>query len=230
MKRISLVLDILNYNNLIIKYNLNYETSSLIYSWLEDEFPELHDDKDNKGFCYSDIITPNSKNITHGISISTPKAYLNISSLHEDHILAIERKLNNNPGKIYDVDNIKFRVLKIYNDNHVDFSDNMDFWTLSPVCVSFIANEEVSLLNTPEIFINSLKKNIINKYNITSKLDINIDMKSIKRKKVTYKDGHILSFLFNFNIKGDVEIIKKIYYNGLGIKNSIGFGMIRKIK
>ena len=230
MKRISLVLDILNYNNLIIKYDLNYETSSLIYSWLKDEFPELHDKKDNKGFCYSDIITPNSKNTPNGLSISSPKAYLNISSIHEDHILEIERKLNDNIGKIYDIDNIKIRVLKIYNDNHIDFSNSMNFWTLSPVCVSTIDNTEVSLLKTPEIFINSLKKNIINKYNINSDVEINIDQKSIKQKSIAYKDGHILAFLFNFNIKSDVDIIKKIYYNGLGIKNSIGFGMIRKNK
>lgn len=70
MKRISIGLEILNHKDLIVNYSLNGEISSFIYSILRKEYPGLHESKEIKDFCFSNIIFKDAKYESDGIHLT----------------------------------------------------------------------------------------------------------------------------------------------------------------
>ena len=230
MKRISLVLEILNNDNLIVKYDLNEQISSFIYSLLEKEFPQLHNEKGIKNFCFSNIIFTKSKFEKEGILVTNSKAHLLISSSEKRIIGSIVNSINSD-RKVYKIDNIRFKINAVYNDDFLKIDKELNLKTVTPICVIDKNSDCISLLENKELFVEFLKKNMIHKNNfINDNIIIEIDEQSIKQKKILYKEKKLLSFLFNFKVTSSQELIQNSYYKGFGLKNSIGFGFVKIIK
>ena len=225
MKRISLVLNVINSNNLVIEYYLNHEISSFVYSLINDI--ELHDIKCANKFCFSNIIFKNNTS-NNGLHIHESKAHLLISSDLPNVISSIIKNVDYN--KIYKVSNILFKVVKIYEDNNINLNLPSKFKTFSPIVIEKFGGGEISLIDNPSFFISELKKTILNKIGRVADINIIIDNSTIINRGVRFKGGYIEGYLFNFEIQSEYDVILKSYYNGFGNKNAMGFGFVKQIK
>lgn len=232
MKRIGVSINILNYNNLIIDYSLHEQLNGFIYSLLKLKFPELHENRGIKDFNFSNLISPKAKYNKDGIHISQPRAYLNISSTDDDKINCIIEQLQNK-STIHKISNIDFRILSVYDDSINITGNHIKLRTTTPVCINTKTDDKeryVSLIEEKQLFLDNMKHNIKTKTGC-SDIEIIIADKNIQRKSMKYKDGYITGYLFDFEIKcEDANILNTIYYNGVGIKNALGFGFVDLIK
>lgn len=240
MKRISIAIDILNFKNLKVSYDLNHEIQSLIYSLLENEYKDLHDEITIKDFTFTNLIFRECKR-SNIVELNTSKAYLNISSDDENKISAIIKVLTSDVNKIYYISNIKFTISDIKDIDKSVINNKVKLRTETPICLTaqkeelkYLTNPNkkefpyISLIYDEDFFIKKLKHNILHKSNLfDDDIKININKKSIKRKSIPYKDGYIVCFHFEFEIEGKSEIIEKSYYAGFGTKNALGFGYVK---
>jgi len=229
MKRISLVLNVLNYNNLVIEYYLNHEISAFVYSLVNDQ--ELHDSTETNKFSFSNIIFKNNTfENNNGIHIHESKAHLIISSDRQNVIDSIIKNVDYK--KLYSVSNILFRIVSIHEDTDINLNIPSKFRTISPVVINNEPGKkgQISLILNKNMFISGLKTNISNKIDRVTDIDIIIDISTIIQRRVRYKDGYIMGYLFDFEIQSDYDVILKSYYNGFGCKNAIGFGFVKQIK
>lgn len=231
MNRIKISLEVLNYNDLIVDYNLNHELSSFFYALLKDDFPKLHDDKKIKNFVFSNIILPNAVYLKEGIALKSSYACILFSSTDSKKVESIEKKLKIK-NKVYEVLNIHFKVNEVYNDDLKVMGSSLFLRTVTPACITI--NKEgketfISLIDEPELFAEYMKKNIISKAKCENNewIEIEIDKNSVKRKLIKFKNCYIQGFLFDFNIKCSPRIMSIVLYNGIGVKNAIGLGFVK---
>ncbi|PJI06537.1 MULTISPECIES: CRISPR-associated endoribonuclease Cas6 [Clostridium] len=211
----------------------------LIYNILEDNYSSrLHDggykykNKKFKLFNYSKMMIEN-KTIEKGkIIIHKGRVELTISSIDEifimkiiDALLSIKR-LEFNEGT--------FNIDSIYSKKQLN-SGKIKVLTISPVVVTKPGNFEKTEFYTPDDreFIESLKNNIISKYNAfykkaySGRFNISISDRSKVRKKIDkYKNWIYEGYLSGFVIEGENDIVNLAYSTGLGSKNSQGFGCV----
>lgn len=230
MNRISIVLEILNHKDLIVNYNLNWEISSFIYSILKNEYPRLHESKEIKDFCFSNIIFKDAKYESDAIHLTNnSRARLLFSSNDVNKLNSLILGLCDN-NKNYSIGNINFKIHSIHPDNNIVIDNEVNFKTETPICVTSEKDGKtyyVSLKDDEKLFIECLKKNMIHKNNfIDDSIDIEIDRTTIKQKRIAYKNTSIMGFLFNFKIKANKETIEKSFNGGFGTKNSLGFGYV----
>jgi CRISPR-associated endoribonuclease Cas6 len=238
--------------------NYQYELSAFIYrtlaradkkysTWLHDNGFNLKG-KAFKLFTFSNFIIPayrvekterrlriDSERVEWFISFLPDKStdYF-ICGLFADQVFQI--------GDKYSV--VQFEIEKIEAVPSPEFTSEMKFRTLSPICISyrgkddrypqFISPEHPS---APDIVLN----NLLNKYEVyygkpyKGNTDFSFQPvtpskpKLLKIKTGTAEETNIKGYLFDFIIRAPVELMRIAYESSVGEKGSMGFGMVKVI-
>lgn len=221
---------IVNHNNLQVKPNLNHAIASFFYKNMGNLAEDIHASKEVKPFTFSKIIfskfsfTENNK-----IKVFNENACLEFSSTNDDVVNTLLKNLKSD--KFYNIDNIVFSIKNIIINNNLYHGKVFHIKTDEPICVNtktvngnrtneiFLSPDNADFLN---VIVNNINRKCLS--SLTSE-DIYVVPNTVKKKYIEYKpNAKIISYLCEFVIKCEEHIINKLYYNGIGVKNSCGFG------
>lgn len=243
-------------NSFQIPLNYQYLLSAVIYKLIEASSKEFADwlheigyrngkGKPYKMFTFSKLFT-NQIDTTYlekGILKSNGEVYLFFASPVDDKIVLnfIQGAMKIGTIKLAGVgfSETEFNIssINILPSNYVN--ENINYQTISPICVSNINNGKVEYIfpDNENIEI-KLENNLKEKYKILhnkefeSNLKIKIIDKTKFKKKVilikenTQHQGRIKAFETHISIETNYEMHKFVQECGLGERNSMGFGMI----
>lgn len=231
--------------NFKIPFNYNYILSSIIYNKIADLelASELHDSISFKFFTFSQINVAKRRITEDGIIakdgrfnfiISSPNEYL-IKSLIEGFL----------DDLIVQFRDKELFIEKIELLRELDAESKMEFKTLSPIIVRKKKEIDGKLkiwdLAPGDEFYRALENNLIKKYlkfnnlvETDKKINIYSEMKSVKRKRISFNKGPNTTFnrayMMDIILEGDLDLIKFAYDCGLGERGSGGFGCISLIQ
>lgn len=228
-------------DQLKIPFNYNYILSSMIYKNISDSelSYKLHSSESFKFFTFSQLNIHEYKRDGNHLISQNGVIDLIISSPDEHLLKNILRGFLEN----LKVDFIgqKLLVKNIEVITQPEFSNNMEFKTLSPIItrVKKEINGEIKIwdLTPGEKFFGQLEKNLIHKYlefnqikETNKKITIYSEMKNVKQRRISIKKNGIKTYhrgyFMDIILEGDPELIEFAYDCGLGEKNSMGFGCI----
>lgn len=233
----------------IIKFNYYYRCMKSLYSMVtsldENLGKKLHDEgykvdsKIFKLFTFG-ISCNESKSSNEGFIVkSGEKIKLTISG--EEKILNIILK-SIIKNKYIVIENIKFSMVDVKEDNKVRFNKIMLYRVQTPVVESIydVKEKRVKFLNVfQNEFYNALAQNLMRKYEIIYgkkyKGDLFFDIEDIVKVKKRYiKDVKGKGFLIGYNnfeifIEANEDMQKVVYYTSLGQNNSMGMGLLKYI-
>lgn len=247
MKRIKIFLTFNFQNEMNIP--LKHSISSFIYKYLmsEELSLKIHNlpSKSIRPICFSSIMF-NSKYYCGQNKIKLfnnekgDKAYFIVSSSDETIIDDIVNKLEyyiKHPS-FFKIDEMSFFITGYtFDECHLD-GDTFKIKTIEPICLSFNLNPNgsgkskskyVTYDEDPDKFNELLINNIYRKTGIyLNPSDIKVE--NYKRKCMAYRKNKeiIHSKLAThciMTIKCDKEVMHKLYYSGIGMLNSGGFGL-----
>lgn len=230
MKRIKIFMKIVNYNNLQVKANLNHAIASFFYKNMGDIAKEIHSSKEVKPFTFSKIIFSKfSFTEDNKIKVLNENAFIEFSSTNDDVVNTLLNNLKSD--KFYNINNIVFSIRNIIINDNLYHGKVFHIRTDEPICVNTKTvigdkTNEVFLSPNDNEFLNVIVNNINRKClsSLTSE-DIYVVPNTVKKKYIEYKpNAKVISYLCEFVIKCDEHVINKLYYNGIGVKNSCGFG------
>ncbi|KZX12045.1 CRISPR-associated endoribonuclease Cas6 [Methanobrevibacter curvatus] len=231
-------------NSLFIPFNYNHIISSIVYSKIADLdlASKLHSSKTFKFFTFSQLNIKQRKIVKEGIISKNGEFDFQISSPNDHLIKSLVE------GYLDDL-TVSFKGEKLFVEKvellaNPKFENEANVKTISPI-IARIKKEVDGKLKPWDLspgdqkFYTNLENNLIKKYNDFYSKEIKIgdikissDMKFVKRKRITIEKGDMKTFhrafMMDLNLEGDKELIKFAYDCGLGEKNSMGFGMIRK--
>lgn len=225
-----------------VPFNYNHILSAILYNKIKDVLlsEKMHESKDFKFFTFSQLYIKNKKRFKRGFISLSGEISFYFSSPNEELVLNILDGFLDDKEVLFI--NQKLVVNKIEVIKNPEFSEKMEFNTLSPLYAKIIKifdNKKVQWDLTPgESFFKALEKNLIKKYikynnlNHTDKtINVYSQMKKVKRKRITIKNGNESTFhrcfLMDVVLEGDIDLIRFAYDCGLSEKNSMGFGMLK---
>lgn len=228
--RIELILQ--NDNKKYIDINYQYHISSMIYNILSDDLKysiNLHNSTKNKEFSFSNIHSNRFDVRKNNIIFLDDDLKLNISSNNNDFIKRLYDSLLKRDN--INISNLMLKFKGVNVEEQINLTTNTTFTLDSPILINHKGpNDRYEQFISPDddrfesLFFNNLKTKL-NKSDIGNcKLNILtkpksklIDIKGIKNK----------GWIFDFNIDTSEEVINAAYYNGVGCKNSQGFGFVK---
>lgn len=228
--------------NFFIPFNYTHSLASIVYNLFEDrDFANsLHDSKITKYFTFSNLEFNNYSLKGNGFRVDDGYMSFWVSSPSFDLLKQLflgafhkEKVFFNNTCCV--IDNIEW----IENPS---FKNKIVVRTLSPVLIR-IRNEEgriVDINPTESLFFDKIASRILIKYcnfNEIDESDLFIQCRQahgrIKSKRISIKNGanrtFNRAFMMNMVLKGDNDLVDFAYDNGIGDKNSMGFGMIEAV-
>ncbi len=137
--------------------------------------------------------------------------------------------------------NMRFHVREISVLPSPQFTDTMEFYTLSPLCISLKREDGgVDYLSPDQPRTASLiRNNLLNKYAAFMGKEYPADFPFVfdvlskpKSALITIKSGtaeqtRVRGFMCRFRITAPIELMKIMYEAGIGEKGSMGFGMVQ---
>jgi len=237
----------LNVNNLSLPIHYNHYQQALIYNWINDEYYQsfLHDvgfkaDKSTfKMFTFSKFFGNYNYNQDTKMITFTDKVWFTLSSPNDkfleyiiDKILFTKKYLlNRQEVQVEDIKYSKFSPSK-----------GLEVETKSPITahVSLKDNDKTKTryLSPADIEFNEIiRSNLIRKFKAFYGCEPQDDNFTIKPS-----DGHLKMTISNykgfiikgwegkFYTNGSPELLKIGYDAGLGARNSMGFGLVEKIR
>ena len=240
-----------------LPFNYQYELSAVIYKILasaDQAFAEwLHDNgfvadkKVFKLFSFSRLQIPQYRTEGSFMKILSDTAEWYLSFLPErstqEFIQGVFREqqfeLGNRQARI------RCRVQSIEMLPLPQFTEQMSFRTLSPMCVTLKRENGTDEYVAPDhpMAKELIRQNLLDKYkastgNDFSNTDFPFDFKVINQprsslvtiKADTPQESKIRAFSCNFHLTAPVELMKICYDCGIGSKNSLGFGMVEEMK
>ncbi|HIP93397.1 MAG TPA: CRISPR-associated endoribonuclease Cas6 [Desulfurobacteriaceae bacterium] len=228
--------------NSILDFNYQYYLYSSICNLIKNIDMKyasyLHDKKGFKFFTFSRLFVKNRKILKEGIEILDGKLHFYLSSPSQEFIQKFVKALFEN--RTIRIKNLKCNIDTVELIKTPNFKNKVLFKTLSPICLRTKKKingkiKDYEILPDDELFKTNLIKNLIKKfevyYNEKCKYKINdINILSSKPKRIKIKDLYFRCAELVFEIEGDKELIKFGYECGFGEKNSMGFGMVEKVK
>lgn len=217
----------------------------------------LHEEAYNSGykkfklFSFSKLDIPKMEISGNYINVISRSMFLTITiqadKMFESLLMGLFKREN---LAIYNGDEVAlFYVEYVDNIPEPEFSESMRFRTMSPVVLRkkqiYNGKESAKYLSPDEPdYFEYLKRNIEEKYiAYTSKNGNRISTRTlesfrllgnVKPKLITIKEGRpeeikIKGYNFEFEIKGNPEMLKLAYNAGFGCNNSLGFGCVRVV-
>lgn len=237
MKRIFIELKLKNIGNKIISFNQNHKISSFIYSLLKTEYPELHDSKIKNKFTFSHLMSNDIKIIKGvGIKLLSESVVLIVSTSDEKMVDCFLNAIDY--SETYRIEDVYFTIKKVKLDSDKIDSHTIHFRTITPICLtkSRVIEGKLSgqrfLSPNDEDYLEYLKKNIQEKIGVSENMEIYILPETVKSKSVELIKNNqtVKAYNYDFMIKLDnPTLLNKCYFDGFGIKNSQGFGMVQII-
>lgn len=159
------------------------------------------------------------------------KAFLSIFSVDDVFIENIAKNINKN--KIYRIDGMFFNVTNYRIINKQFIGNNFVLKTVDPISLTCKINNkftQITYQNDKNKFIDLLLTNLNKKCNSNLKKD-DIEIISAKQKYIQYKYNSSKKCTNAIiRIKCNADIINTLYYSGLGMLNSAGFGSFQILK
>jgi CRISPR-associated endoribonuclease Cas6 len=231
--KINLKFELINPIGKSIPLSYRYELHQLVSKLLDGYILE------NKisDYSYSNIYFENHeiKNDLIVLSGKSKKMNFNFSSIDEEKIKFVlknfeEKQFFQFYGIIlksnkYYVDSKNFNtevVLRTETPVYLYYEDSNSKHVISPV-----VSKESKTINKK--YLDLLIKNIKNKTKTSEDFEIEILEGSIRYKPQIFKDNQKFhSYSFDFKVNGgSVDLIRKIYYTGIGRNTGVGFGNIK---
>lgn len=189
----------------------------------------LHNSKEIKLFCFSDLI--GKYTITDKELCFSNEVRWEIRSVDDSIIDSIVEILFYK--KEYELNNCPFIVAEIKIDSK-NFGNQINFTALTPIVTNKTTDgfRRYYSPNDNE-FYKSIANNLCKKYKLIynkeyeNELEIScIDLDRIKKCVTKFKGNYITAWYGKFELSASNEIINIAYYSGVGSNNSIGFGFI----
>lgn len=236
MKRITLIGQVIS-SSTNIQLPTKHQLTSFVYNIMDDEIRnELHKivTKQIKPFVFSKLIFNEYKYVEgkkDTIVSSNNFCKIIISSVNDALIDSIKKNINCNI--CYQIGNLFFKVNKVVISDDKFTGDKFLVRTEEPILLTYFDKNgkhenHVTFKNNKDKFFELLVNNINRKCNSSlTKDSISINEESVKEKLITYNKNSVKKcMLCEMTITCNSDIINHLYYNGIGMLNSGGFGMI----
>ncbi len=235
--------------------NYQYELSGVIYKILssasEDYATWLHDNgftldsKQFKLFTYSRLIIPSYtiEKESACIRINSDTVEWYVSFLPEESTVKfVQGVFMNQEFQLGGWKNkVQFRVQNVQVLPNPQFDSEMNFETLSPICISLRNDSGKTEYLSPSDYRSkeSILFSLLNRYQAfygkpySGNIDFNFDLLSTpKSVLVTYKantenESKVRGYMCKFRMKANPDLLKLAYECGVGMKGSQGWGMVK---
>lgn len=256
--KLTLEVDKRTFGN-ILPINYQYEQSALIYrilskanadyaTWLHaNGFSEAGSGKRFKLFAFSRLQIERFKIFRESerLAILSDRVYWYISFLPEQSTENfIQGLFSNQVFEIGDVKStVRFRVVNVEVLPPPEFSEEMTFNTLSPICVRNKRDDGSTEYLQPDnlLYEKALLGSLISRFKIFYKMPYNYDAflklkllsdpqsVLITIKAGTDKQTKVRGYMYQFKINAPSNLIRIMYESGLGEECSQGFGCVEVI-
>ncbi len=243
----------------ILPINYQYAQSAVIYKilskaneqyaeWLHENGFQLKSGKRFKLFTYSpfkiekrDVLKESERIVIHSETVEWQISFLPEKSTEK----FIQGLFVNQVFELGDRRSVvQFKVRNVEILASPEFSEDMYFETMSPICIRDLREDGSTeyLLPTDNRVFKAIQKSLSAKYEslygkpFEKPFGITFNVLSeLKRKAVTMKSGsfdpiRIIGYKCKFQLKAPVELMKIAYESGIGEQCSVGFGCVRELK
>ncbi len=224
-------------------YNIYLGLRRILFDFLSANKPKLFNKykKTFPEFTFSQLMIPDRK-IDHGF-IEITGTYLSfyISSI-DDTFTEYLVKAVNQAGQ-FTVHNKKFRLKKTEFIEDPEFLPEMKFRMLSPLLLIKIQDKKPVFVRPEDSDLDEIfSSRLVEKYNTLYRADyspkqinIQLDQDYVERKKsltrlLTIRNVNYKTILAPFHLRGEKDLIRFAYLNGIGDKTHYGLGMIEPLQ
>ncbi|WP_202320396.1 CRISPR-associated endoribonuclease Cas6 [Archaeoglobus neptunius] len=225
----------------VIPMDHQYLLASWIYRTFERVDGEwssrLHGSGRYKLYTFSQLMIPGRRFRVRGdrMEVLGDMAHLQFSTAREDVFVNFVRGVLE-AGEVV-VGRARLPVLQVYVVREPERIGRRErFYTLSPVIVSYTAGgREVWLTPEDEGFVELVSRNLENKYRALYGRDPDgcveriTPLREPKRKLKRVGNAMHRCVEMYFEVEGDEELIRLGYQVGFGRRNSMGFGMVKRV-
>jgi CRISPR-associated endoribonuclease Cas6 len=211
-----------------IPFNSNKYLQGAIYDAFSKKFgrenvQKLHDTNTVKPFAFTYLLAKNRKVTKDGLFVRGPVRFM-FSSVHDELAEAVLDYFS--PGKEVTIIPNRYRVIRGRIFENPRIKEKMTFKTVTP----FVVVDKRKNYRVEDIgFAEALWKNIETKTKLYGGNIEKIRFHELKSKKITFGDDVYFGYYATFSAVGDEEGLKTLYYLGIGVKNSSGFGFLKII-
>jgi CRISPR-associated endoribonuclease Cas6 len=191
-------------------------------------------------FTFSQLMIPERKIELGFIEITGSFFSFYVSSL-DDTFMEYLVKAINKAGE-FSVHNRSFKLKKVEVVDLPEFLPEMKFRMLSPLLLIKVDDRKPVFVRPGDADLNDIfSSQLVEKYNTLyttaftpKQIKMELDQEYLERKKnltrlLTIRNINYKTIFSPFNLKGEVELIKFAYINGIGAKTHYGLGMIDTI-
>lgn len=223
-----------------VPFNYNHVLASIIYNKVNDK--RLHDSCSYKYFTFSNLVFDDYRVFNRGIVSFGSFSFL-ISSHDSCFIDSLVSGFMDDFGVYFQ--GCLLKVVDVEVIRNPRFGCVECFRSLSPILCNSLRNIN-GVVKTWDLapsgeFLRILESNLVDKYLAYYGLDgtdkrvkISFVDDDFVSKRISIKKGRSRTFnrayFVNLKIDGDAGLIDFAYDVGLGVKNSMGFGMIEKME
>lgn len=224
-------------------YNIYLNTRKTLFSFLQDQKPKLANKykREFPQFTFSQLMIPERVVETGFIRIMGNFLSLMISSADDVFIEYLVKAVNRQ--KSFSIYNHTFPLKKVEVLDEPEFTSPMHFKMLSPLLLFKEEDGGTVFLRPWESDVNKVfAAHLVENYNNspyaettgqfrTGDIKLELDQEYAARKKnltklFTIRSVHYKTIFSPFSLKGEEELIRFAYHNGIGFKTNFGFGMI----
>ncbi|MHA1734963.1 MAG: CRISPR-associated endoribonuclease Cas6 [Candidatus Thorarchaeota archaeon] len=224
----------------ILPYDYQHAVASMFYDRLiraDSSFKDLHDQVGFKFFTFSQLEIPRRRSLPEGLQILSNDAYLWFSSVEPKLVRVLAGQLLREPDVV--IRGVKLRAVRVDLLPSVSFDGGTaSFVTMSPVLLRTKRDTDDGIKTwdlSPEEkeFEDALTRNLVRKFKEfhgrPPSGEISVEsIPRFRRKRIMIQDTSHRAYLMDIQLRGDPELLSFAYDCGLGEKNSMGFGMVRR--
>lgn len=223
-------------------YNIYLGLRKLVLEFVTANKPKLFGKykKTFPEFTFSQLMIPERKIELGFIEITGSFFSFFVSSLDDTFMEYLVKALNK-AGE-FSVHNKSFKIKKIEMVDLPEFSPEMKFRMLSPLLLIREEGRKAVFVRPDDGNLNDIfSSQLVEKYNTLyrtaftpKQIRIELDQEYLERKKsqtrlLTIRNINYKTIFSPLYLKGEVELIKFAYINGIGAKTHYGLGMIDTI-
>ena len=220
-------------------YNIYLNIRKTLFEFLQSHKPKLYNKYKKKfpSFTFSQLMIPKREIELGFIIIKGNFLALFVSSIDETFMEYLVKSFNHQ--KKFPIHNRTFKLMKIEIIAEPEFKAEMQFRMLSPLVLIKEENGKIRFVRPGDSDLSDIfAAQLVGDYNryyqgnfLTSDIKLIPDQDYLQRKKtltklITIRNIHYKSIFSPFILKGEIDLTRFAYNNGIGAKTHYGFGMI----
>lgn len=220
-------------------YNIYLGIRKLVLDFVTANKPKLFGKykKAFPDFTFSQLMIPDRKIELGFIEITGTYFSFFISSVDDTFMEYLVKALNH--AGAFSVHNREFKLKKVEVVDAPEFLPEMKFRMLSPLLLIKEEDRKAVFVRPDDGDLNDVfSRQLVEKYNTLyrtaftpKQIKFELDQEYLERRKsltrlLTIRNIHYKTIFSPFHLKGEVELIKFAYMNGIGAKTHYGLGMI----